>query len=87
MRSMTAATNPAVEMSVLPTRTSLPQLERALDAAGIGYHSEASSLVYRTSEVRELLAAARAVDDPSDDLSLVTALRSPPASLSGGPWV
>ena len=27
--------------------------------------------------MRELLAAARAVDDPSDELSLVTALRSP----------
>jgi ATP-dependent exoDNAse (exonuclease V) beta subunit len=61
---------------LLPTRTSLPQLEQALDDARIGYHSEASSLVYRTSEVRELLAAARAVDDPSDQLSLVTALRS-----------
>jgi ATP-dependent exoDNAse (exonuclease V) beta subunit len=61
---------------LLPARTSLPALEAALDEAGIGYHSEASSLVYRTSEVRELLAAARAVDDPSDELSLVTALRS-----------
>jgi ATP-dependent helicase/nuclease subunit A len=61
---------------LLPTRTSLPQLEQALDEAGIGYHSEASSLVYRASEVREVLAAARALDDPSDQLSLVTALRS-----------
>jgi ATP-dependent helicase/nuclease subunit A len=61
---------------LLPTRTSLPQLEAALEEAGIGYHSEASSLVYRTGEVRELLAAARAIDDPSDELSLVTALRS-----------
>ena len=61
---------------LIPTRTSLPQLEAALDGAGIGYHSEASSLVYRTAEVRELLAAARAIDDTSDALSLVTALRS-----------
>ncbi len=61
---------------LLPARTSLPALEAALDEAGIGYHSEASSLVYRTGEVRELLATARAVDDPSDQLSLVTALRS-----------
>jgi len=61
---------------LLPARTSLPQLEAALDEAGIPYHSEASSLVYRTDEVRELLATARAVDDPSDQLSLVTALRS-----------
>jgi ATP-dependent exoDNAse (exonuclease V) beta subunit len=62
---------------LVPARTSLPHLEAALDAAGIGYHAEASSLVYRTREVRDLLAAARAADDPSDQLALVTALRSP----------
>ncbi|MDT5038037.1 MAG: hypothetical protein QOE03_3222 [Micromonosporaceae bacterium] len=62
---------------LVPARTSVAHLEAALDAAGIGYHSEASSLVYRTREVRDLLAAARATDDPSDPLALVTALRSP----------
>jgi ATP-dependent helicase/nuclease subunit A len=62
---------------LLPSRTSLPHLEDALDAAGIPYRAEASSLVYRTREVRDLLMAARAVDDPSDALALVTALRSP----------
>ena len=62
---------------LVPARTSLPQLETALDAAGIGYHPGATSLVYRTREVRDLLTAARAVDDPSDELALVSALRSP----------
>ena len=62
---------------LLPARTSLPHLEDALDAAGIPYRAEASSLVYRTREVRDLLAAARAADDPSDPLALVAALRSP----------
>jgi ATP-dependent exoDNAse (exonuclease V) beta subunit len=62
---------------LVPARTSLPQLETALDAAGIGYHPGASSLVYRSREVRDLLVAARAADDPSDELALVTALRSP----------
>jgi ATP-dependent exoDNAse (exonuclease V) beta subunit len=61
---------------LLPARTSLPFLERALDDAGIAYRAETSSLVYGSREVRELLAALRAVDDPSDSLSLVTALRS-----------
>ncbi|HSJ46152.1 MAG TPA: UvrD-helicase domain-containing protein [Euzebyales bacterium] len=62
---------------LLPARTSLPALERALDAAGVGYRAETSSLVYSTREVRDLLAAVRALADPTDRLSLVTALRSP----------
>ena len=53
---------------LLPARTSLPVLEDALDAAGIPYRAEASSLVYQAAEVRDLLAAARAVADPTDEL-------------------
>jgi len=62
---------------LVPARTSLPHLEDALDAAGIRYRAEASSLVYRAREVRDLLTAARAADDPSDPLTLVAALRTP----------
>ncbi|GLY97377.1 UvrD-helicase domain-containing protein [Actinoplanes sp. NBRC 103695] len=62
---------------LVPSRTSLPQLENALDEAGVGYHPGATSLVYRSREVRDLLTAARACDDPSDQLALVSALRSP----------
>jgi ATP-dependent helicase/nuclease subunit A len=62
---------------LLPARTSLPALERALDTAGVAYRAETSSLVYSTREVRDLLAAVRALADPTDRLSLVTALRSP----------
>jgi ATP-dependent exoDNAse (exonuclease V) beta subunit len=61
---------------LLPARTSLPFLERALDENGIPYRAETSSLVYGSREIRELLAALRAIDDPSDALSLVTALGS-----------
>ena len=61
----------------MPARTSLPFLEGALNASGIPYRAEASSLVYEADEVRDLLAAVRAVADPSDGLALVTALRSP----------
>lgn len=61
----------------MPARTSLPSLEDALDAADIPYRAGASSLVYRTPEVRDLLMTARAVDDPSDALALISALRSP----------
>jgi ATP-dependent exoDNAse (exonuclease V) beta subunit len=62
---------------LVPARTSLAALERALDARDIPYRAETSSLVYTTREVRDLMAAARAVVDPTDELALVTALRSP----------
>lgn len=62
---------------LLPARTALPYLEEALDTAEVEYRTEASSLVYGSAEVSSLLAAARAVADPSDSLSLVATLRSP----------
>ena len=62
---------------LLPARTSLGHLEDALDAAGIPYRAETSSLVYGTREIRDLLMVLQAVDDPTDELALVSALRSP----------
>ncbi len=62
---------------LVPTRTSLPYLRAALDGLGIPYRLNTGTLVYDTQEVRDALAALRAVDDPTDELSLVTALRSP----------
>ena len=61
---------------LLPARTSLPFLERALDRLGLPYRAETSSLVYATREVRELMLALRAVADPTDELATVAALRS-----------
>lgn len=61
---------------LLPARTSLPFLEEALEAADIPYRAESSSLVYQSEEIRALMAAARAIADPSDQLSCVTALRT-----------
>jgi ATP-dependent exoDNAse (exonuclease V) beta subunit len=63
---------------LLPARTSLRALEQALDDAGVPYRAETSSLVYGTGEVRDLLMVARAVDDPTDSLAVVAALRSAP---------
>ncbi len=62
---------------LLPARTSLPFLERALEAVHIPYRAETSSLVYGTREVRELMLVASAIDDPTDSLSVVSALRTP----------
>ena len=61
---------------LIPSRTSLADLEDALEAASIPYRAEASSLVYNTREVRDVLAALQAVADPTDELALVAALRS-----------
>jgi ATP-dependent helicase/nuclease subunit A len=62
---------------LVPTRTSLPALEDALTAAGISYRAESASLVYSSRIVRDVLLTLRAIDDPSDELATVAALRSP----------
>jgi ATP-dependent exoDNAse (exonuclease V) beta subunit len=61
---------------LLPARTSLPALERAMDGALVPYRAETSSLVYGTQEVRDLLMIARAIEDPTDALATVAALRT-----------
>ena len=61
---------------LIPSRTSLSDLEDALEAMSIPYRAEASSLVYNTREVRDVLNALQAVADPTDELALVAALRS-----------
>jgi ATP-dependent exoDNAse (exonuclease V) beta subunit len=62
---------------LIPTRTILDPLEDALDESSIPFRTESSSLAYASREVRALLLALRAIDDPSDDLALVSTLRSP----------
>jgi ATP-dependent exoDNAse (exonuclease V) beta subunit len=62
---------------LVPTRTSLPALEDALVSAGISYRAESASLVYASRLVRDLLLTLRAIDDPTDELAVVAALRSP----------
>ena len=62
---------------LIPTRTSLPYLRDALERRGLPYRLATGTLVYDTQEVRDVLAALRAIDDPNDTLSLVAALRSP----------
>ncbi len=61
---------------LLPTRISLPALERELRSAAVDFRAENSSVVYATTEVRDLLLTMRAADDPTDTLALVASLRS-----------
>lgn len=61
---------------LLPTRVALPGLERAMQAADIPYRVESRSLVWSTQEVRDVMAVLRAIDDPTDEIALVAALRT-----------
>ncbi len=67
---------------LIPARTILPALERALSEAGVPYRVESGSLIYRTQEVRDLLNCLTAIDDPGDEVAVVAALRSPAFACS-----
>jgi ATP-dependent exoDNAse (exonuclease V) beta subunit len=81
---------------LLPARTTLPFIEQALEDAAIPYRVESRSLVYDTQEVRDLLSILRSIDDPTDEVALIAALRSPAFACSdrellayyraGGAW-
>ncbi|WBL36598.1 UvrD-helicase domain-containing protein [Tepidiforma flava] len=62
---------------LLPRRTVLGALERALADRGIPYRVESQSLLYAAEEIRDLLNVLTAIDDPTDEIALVAALRSP----------
>ena len=61
---------------LMPARTGLPALERALEARDIPYRLESASLVFETQEIRDLLNCLKAIDDPADQVATVAALRS-----------
>jgi len=61
---------------LIPTRTGADLYENALGAAGIPFRHEGGRTFFKRQEVRDLVACLRAIDDPGDGLSLVTALRS-----------
>ena len=61
---------------LMPARTGLPALERALEARDIPYRLESASLVFETQEIRDLVNCLKAIDDPADQVATVAALRS-----------
>ena len=67
---------------LMRTRTGLSTLEFALENAGIPYRIEGVSAVYETQEARDLLNCLAAIDDPTDHVSVVAALRSPAFACS-----
>jgi ATP-dependent helicase/nuclease subunit A len=67
---------------LLPTRTNLRRLERAFEQNDVPYRMESGSLVVFTQEVRDIVACLRAIEDPSDQVALVAALKSPAYACS-----
>jgi len=62
---------------LMPTRTGLAMLERAFDAADVPYRLEGATLLWASQDIRDVLAVARAVDDPANPVAVVAALRTP----------
>ncbi|MEP7034149.1 MAG: UvrD-helicase domain-containing protein [Actinomycetota bacterium] len=60
---------------LLPTRTSLGSLERALQARDVPYRVESRSLVWATDAVGDLVTLLQAIDNPSDEVAVLAALR------------
>lgn len=60
---------------LLPTRTSLPAIEKALQDSDIPYRVESRSLVWATDAVRDLITLLQAVSNPADEVATVAALR------------
>ena len=61
---------------LIRSRTRLGVLEHTLRQAGVPYRVEGGTLIYGTREVYELLRVLRAIDDPTNQLKVVTALRT-----------
>ena len=67
---------------LMPRRASFFALEIAFEDAGIPYRLESQSLIYETQEVRDLLNCLAAIDDPTNQVAVVAALRSPAFACS-----
>ncbi len=67
----------AGDVMVLTRRlTQVRPLEEALEGAGLRFTTEGGKSFFDRQEVHEALAVLRAIDDPSDQVALVAALRS-----------
>ena len=66
----------------MPSRLGLDALEFAFETAGIPYRLDSAGLIYESQEARDLLNCLSAIDDPTDQVSVVAALRSPALACS-----
>ncbi|MHB8439269.1 MAG: UvrD-helicase domain-containing protein [Acidimicrobiales bacterium] len=66
------------DMAVLiPTRNSLAPIEESFDEYDIPMRLEGAALLWGSDDVRDVLLALSAADDPSDSLAVLGALRTP----------
>ena len=70
---------------LLPTRTSLPAIESALQARDVPYRIESRSLVWATDAVRDVVTLLQALVAPADEVALVAALRHPGLACTDRP--
>jgi ATP-dependent exoDNAse (exonuclease V) beta subunit len=61
---------------LIPSRTELYLYEQAFARAEMPYRHEGGRTFFARQEIRELVAILRAIDDPSDGVATVAALRS-----------
>lgn len=69
---------------LLPSRTNSPAIEKALAAVGVPTRVESRSLLFAAQEIRDLTNVLAAIDDPTDDVAVVAALRSPAFAVQDG---
>jgi len=62
---------------LLPARTNSPAIERALARRQVPFRVESRSLLFATQDVRDLTNVLAAIDDPTDEVAVVAALRTP----------
>jgi ATP-dependent exoDNAse (exonuclease V) beta subunit len=61
---------------LVPTRSAMSNIQRGFENAGISYCVASASNVWRSQEIRDLIMCLRALNDPSNSLATVSALRS-----------
>ena len=61
---------------LVPTRTGIERLERALQRHGVPHRLEGGRGFFARQEVRDLVSLLHAIDDPTDAISLVARMRS-----------
>lgn len=62
---------------LIPNRSNLSHLEAVFSKSQIPYRVGVSNQILAANEIRDLFAVLCAIDDPSEELMVVTALRSP----------
>jgi ATP-dependent exoDNAse (exonuclease V) beta subunit len=62
---------------LIPSRTPLEGIEAAFETLDLTYKVQSSMLIYRSNEVRDLLACLRAIESVGDETAVVAALRTP----------